>query len=102
MAKDKLPSIGAGQTQASVREPQRKTVDPPPRDETAGTMPHEGYAPRKVEAWLKGPQRQAFVRAHRMLQDSGARTNDGSLVVSRADVTRWVIDNIDVLLEKLL
>lgn len=99
MAKDKLPSIGAGKTQASVRDPQRKTVDPPPRDVTAGTMPHGEYTTtsmidpsRRADARLTRAQGVELMKKLRTLQDRGAKMQDGSYVRSKSDAIRWMIE----------
>ncbi len=85
MAKGNLPQID----EAPVKQEQ------PQRQEPAPIIP--GYVPKRVDVKLPPKHRNILHTKLRMLQDSGARLEDGTEVSDRTKAVLWILENeVDV------
>ena len=88
MAKGQLPRIDGTETIQQSRPQQEQSQKP---DHTPIA---EGYLPRRVDVKLPRHHARILRDKLRVLQDSGARLMDGTMVSDRTKTVLWIIENL--------
>ena len=88
-----LPRIDGEQPDNNRLKPGMEIITQP--GEVLQSVPaSEGYIPRNVHVKMNRSQAKTLRDKLRSLQDQGARTADGKFVDNRAQVVRWILENI--------
>jgi len=90
MAKSNLPSVDSP-AKAEHQEPRQR----PAQQQIVEHDPiiAEGYMPRRVDVKLPMAHRRILRDKLRILQDSGARLQDGTEVSDKTKAVLWILEN---------